>query len=118
MTKKELSEKTKEKLRKRIKQGDTQQNEKDSSEGNSKEKNLRKIILERDNFTCKYCGRREYTFKRSLHMHHIDYNHENNDVNNLITLCSRCHRNTNLNRAFWEKYLKSLIDKKDKNDIE
>ena len=110
MTKKELSEKTKEKLKRRIRQSNAQEENSSPEESTGAKKNLRKIILERDNFTCKYCGKREYTFKRSLHMHHIDYNPENNNPGNLITLCSRCHRNTNLNRAFWEKYLGNLIE--------
>lgn len=27
----------------------------------------------------------------NLETHHIDFNHKNNDLDNLITLCKRCH---------------------------
>jgi hypothetical protein len=27
-----------------------------------------------------------------LDVHHIDYNHKNNDIENLQTLCANCHR--------------------------
>ena len=35
---------------------------------------------------CKICGSEE-----SLHIHHIDGNHQNNDFKNLTCLCSFCH---------------------------
>ena len=112
MQKKEFSEKTKEKLLRKIKRNDkTLSNAAEIMETNL-DKNSRKIILERDNFTCQYCRKREYYFKSSLHIHHIDYNPNNNDFDNLITLCPRCHRNTNVNRSFWEGYLRELVLKK------
>ena len=36
--------------------------------------------------------------KNSLHVHHIDLNHENNDENNLITLCANCHGEIHSNK--------------------
>ncbi len=47
--------------------------------------NIRFKVLERDEFKCQRCG---YAF---LEVHHIDGNRENNDLNNLITLCRKCH---------------------------
>lgn len=38
---------------------------------------------------CARCGYDEELC--SLHVHHIDNNHENNDPNNLIVLCGNCH---------------------------
>ena len=36
---------------------------------------------------CEICGSSE-----NLEVHHIDFNHGNNDVSNLITACESCHR--------------------------
>lgn len=46
-------------------------------------------ILNRDEFSCKYCNNTEKT----LHIHHIRYGKEPWDVPNkyLITLCEDCH---------------------------
>jgi hypothetical protein len=43
-------------------------------------------IKDRDNNKCKTCGSSE-----KLHVHHIDKNRKNNQVDNLITLCQSCH---------------------------
>jgi len=47
---------------------------------------IRKKILDRDNYACRICC--QYW---DLHVHHIDYNRENNDSSNLVTLCPPCH---------------------------
>jgi len=47
---------------------------------------LRKIVLERNNYMCSGCG---YGY---LEVHHIDWNRTNNNLDNLITLCRKCHR--------------------------
>jgi 5-methylcytosine-specific restriction endonuclease McrA len=61
---------------------------------------MRQIALERDNFTCQSCGMTQEQhmalFGRSLTIHHIDgqgrYSRNiNNKLDNLITLCFRCH---------------------------
>lgn len=63
----------------------------------------RKKALERDNFTCVECGmtNEEHIniWKRGLVVHHIDGRglrcsgkDKNNNLNNLITLCMKCHR--------------------------
>ncbi len=67
--------------------------------------NLKKIIRERDNFECKICNKKEN--KRKHCVHHIDYNKQNNDPKNLITLCQICHNHTNKNRSYWRKYFKN-----------
>lgn len=59
-------------------------------------KKLKNKIKERDNYSCQLCGETE-----DLHVHHIDYNKNNIEDNNLITLCKRCHNITNYNREFW-----------------
>ena len=109
MKEKKFSLKTKEKLIRRIKTNNKNSDDKGEKERINLKKSDKKIILERDNYTCRYCKKRDYHFKSSLHIHHIDYNPQNNDLDNLITLCFRCHRNTNLNRDFWKEYFKKLI---------
>jgi hypothetical protein len=56
----------------------------------------RNIILERDKYQCRSCGKKE----GRLEIHHIDGNgstrkkriEKNNNPENLITLCKHCHR--------------------------
>lgn len=44
------------------------------------------VVLERDNYTCQKCGSKD-----DIHIHHIDWNKENNELGNLILLCNSCH---------------------------
>ena len=39
----------------------------------------------------------------TFQVHHIDYDKKNNDVDNLVTLCTPCHTKTNFNRDEWKK---------------
>ena len=55
---------------------------------------LRKMVLERDNWTCQICGK---TSKEAqLHCHHMDPAMQNpmfqNDTDSCITLCKGCHK--------------------------
>jgi hypothetical protein len=57
---------------------------------------FRKMVLERDNWTCQKCGiNKESNIETELHAHHIDpvINNpiESCDVDNGITLCVNCH---------------------------
>ena len=61
---------------------------------------IRTKIRKRDNYICQIC--REY----GKEVHHIDYDKENNDESNLITLCKTCHTKTNFNREYWTNYFK------------
>jgi hypothetical protein len=74
---------------------------------------LKKGIRRRDNFTCKKCGVKEAHlvgyFKR-LDVHHIDYNKQNLDPMNLITLCRSCNGQVNKDRLFWMSYFSSLLE--------
>jgi len=75
----------------------------------------RDLALERDNWECQECGMSQekciVVFNRALSVHHIDENglnvskkEKNNDLDNLITLCTRCHnllhRKINKERIF------------------
>lgn len=59
-------------------------------------KALKNEIKERDGNQCVMCSSED-----NLNVHHIDYNKKNNEENNLITLCEKCHNITNFNREFW-----------------
>jgi len=49
---------------------------------------VRKAIFERDKNACQRCGNTEH-----LLIHHLDKNDKNQELNNLILLCSTCHLN-------------------------
>lgn len=65
-------------------------------------------IRERDNFICQECGihqdELDFGQVKKLDVHHIDYNKENCDPRNLISLCRSCHVKTNVNREYWINY--------------
>lgn len=65
-------------------------------------KTLKRSIRERDKYTCQICDKKQED--RTFSVHHIDYNKENCNPNNLITLCINCHSKTNHNRKYWIKY--------------
>ncbi len=58
----------------------------------------------RDNYKCKICDKPEIENMRKLDVHHIDYNRDNLNWGNLITLCRSCHMKTNTNREYWINY--------------
>jgi hypothetical protein len=64
---------------------------------------LKQKIRERDNYTCQLC------ILSGSHVHHIDYNKENNHETNLITLCSVCHGKTNGNRFQYQLKFNDII---------
>lgn len=58
-------------------------------------------ILNRDNFTCRYCEAKDIT----LHVHHREY-HEGKKVweydnSYLVTLCKECHKNYEAELTFY-----------------
>ncbi len=71
---------------------------------------LKHLIKKRDNYICRICSikiKNEY-----LHVHHIDYDKQNNDPKNLISLCNKCHPKTNYNREKWKLFLIKLVNSK------
>ena len=55
-------------------------------------KELKQSILKRDNYKCQNLKCLKKSNK--LHIHHIDYDKKNNNLDNLITLCNSCHSKT------------------------
>lgn len=68
---------------------------------------LRKAIRQRDNYVCQLCGKKQK--RPRLHIHHIDYDKENQDPDNMVSLCKGCHAKTNYNRKLWIKLFKTKI---------
>lgn len=70
---------------------------------------LRDQIRKRDNYICQECFKKE--LKKHFPVHHIDYNKENNDKINLITLCHNCHNKTNgssiKSHSYWKEHFQS-----------
>lgn len=60
---------------------------------------LKQKILKRDSYTCQLCNKKE-----DLTVHHIDYNKQNCEENNLIVLCRNCNSKVNFNRNYWTNY--------------
>ena len=52
-------------------------------------KSVRKEVLERDNYTCQYCGFKSPKFQE---VHHLNDDHKDNRKENLITACCLCHQ--------------------------
>jgi 5-methylcytosine-specific restriction endonuclease McrA len=63
---------------------------------------LREQIRARDGHTCQLCG----ATGGSLAVHHIDYDRQNTNTENLISLCVSCHPKTNVRRSEWIEFFK------------
>jgi len=78
-------------------------------------KRLKEMIRERDGYCCKGCGKTNEEEYRNLHknlcIHHIDYNRDNLDLSNLVTVCTCCNvtANTKSQRIKWMNFYSSLL---------
>jgi 5-methylcytosine-specific restriction endonuclease McrA len=70
---------------------------------------LKISIRQRDRYTCQICGKQQGD--NAFSVHHIDYNKQNCNPENLITLCNSCHSKTNYNRKEWIEYFNCVIPK-------
>jgi len=68
-------------------------------------------IRQRDSYVCQLCGIHQDELSigqvKKLDVHHIDYNKDNCDPSNLLSLCRNCHVKTNYNRKYWRDYFKN-----------
>jgi len=55
-------------------------------------KSVRKQIIARDGMKCRSCGATHSPNNEGLSVHHLDHNSKNLSPNNLVTLCTVCHR--------------------------
>lgn len=70
---------------------------------------LRKIIYKRDGWICQECDKHCH---KDIACHHIDYDTLNNDLSNLITLCSSCHGKTLYQRENWIIHYRKKLEGK------
>ncbi len=70
---------------------------------------LKTEVRQRDKYTCQECGYTETQLGYTLNCHHIDYNKENCELSNLISLCSACHAQTNFRREDWIAYFQDKL---------
>jgi hypothetical protein len=61
--------------------------------------NYRKIVLSERMCVCEACGQRDHD--KLLDIHHLDENRANNNSENLILLCVRCHAAVTRKLAFF-----------------
>lgn len=63
---------------------------------------IRPKVLMRDDYTCQGCGFTSVNDQHApsgfLEVHHIDDDHHNNELDNLVTLCPYCHQVFTLGR--------------------
>jgi len=64
---------------------------------------LKQIVRKRDNYKCQLCNCTSLENNRELDVHHLDLNKSNNNIDNLIALCMKCHTTLHNN------YRKQLI---------
>jgi hypothetical protein len=68
---------------------------------------LKRSIRERDKYICFTCKILQGDI--AFDVHHIDYNKQNCNPENLITLCKSCHTKTNTNREIWKQFFQPLF---------
>ena len=58
---------------------------------------LREAVFSRDKYTCQVCGKSAFKDKAILCIHHIGYltGDRTNRMNNLLTVCTKCHTSAN-----------------------
>jgi Restriction endonuclease len=62
--------------------------DKGSADADAEFERVRKQALERDNYTCRFCGFRALKWQE---VHHANDDHADNRLENLVTACTFCH---------------------------
>ena len=70
---------------------------------------LRELIRRRDNYKCRKCGCPQEENVRKLSIHHRDYDKQNCDPKNLVSLCTVCHSEVNFDRDHWQSFFRAKI---------
>ncbi len=69
---------------------------------------MRVITLKRDNYICQNCNMTQeehyILYGKDIEVHHINYNKDNNSMDNFITLCHACNLRANYNRKNWREF--------------
>ena len=66
-------------------------------------------IRKRDNNISALGLKHRKEFKKSLFVHHINYDKKLSIPQNCISLCNGCHSKTNYNRKYWITFFQSLL---------
>ena len=74
-------------------------------------KKIKNQIRKRDNQVCMNCGVHREKINRALDCHHINYDKNCSVLQNLISLCNKCHTMTNTNREYWQKLFQDKLSK-------
>lgn len=69
--------------------------------GQEFDSSLKEQVRFRDNYKCQLCNCSQLENNKTLDVHHVDYNKQNNELKNLISLCKNCHMKTNFNRDYY-----------------
>ncbi len=77
--------------------------------GKEFDNHLKEKIRFRDKYSCRLCGCSQLENYRQLDVHHKDYDKQNNNTSNLISLCVSCHRKTNWNREKWKEIFNGIL---------
>lgn len=68
-------------------------------------KQIAQQVMERDGYRCRCCGRTKDEAKLSVH--HSTYEHlfdEQDNLSDLITVCTVCHLSIHRNRNNWQRF--------------
>jgi hypothetical protein len=64
------------------------------------------------NHVCQCCGLHQDNSQFVLDVHHIDYDKNNCNEDNLVTLCRVCHPRSNYDRDYWYAFYRYIMDNK------
>lgn len=71
---------------------------------------FKRLIRERDQYTCQRCGITQGDLHYTIHVHHLNFDKMNNDPTNLVCACAKCNIWANLhtkevfiNQEVWDK---------------
>jgi len=70
---------------------------------------FKRSIRKRDNQICMLCWIHREKLKRSLCVHHVNYDKLLSIKENCISLCDKCHGLTNYNRQYWIEFFQTLL---------
>lgn len=70
---------------------------------------LKLKIRKRDHYECQLCGMPEIENRKSLTVHHIDYDKAYSYEENLISLCVSCNTKVNYSRDYWAEYFGEML---------
>lgn len=71
---------------------------------------LKEQIRKRDNYVCQFPKCDQKQNGKAFPIHHIDYDKNNLNFINLITLCNNHNVKVNFNRSRWQKYFQKLME--------